>query len=219
MELATRAINAASTFDKTMDYFSLNFFGNYTEGEEFIDLLDEYLDNTKFPADKMIIDPYYGYNNQFGITFKYNDNKVAWYKFEMQDKNTKIIKISSTLYTDQTIKQMFEHIITDFIDDYNQSVLDNHLKICNIHTINDIIDVIIDDYENYKPNGTQVTLNGTFENIFEQYTAHNDMLKYCNGEFWKFNNKDIAKLYAIFKQYYKGNYFLANEVKRGCLID
>jgi tRNA/tmRNA/rRNA uracil-C5-methylase (TrmA/RlmC/RlmD family) len=212
MRFAATKKNIYNSFDKIIDFFSLTFFGNYVDGEEFLHDFGAFLDNTKFPTDKIVINPFYGYKNEFAITFKYNEEKVTWIKFEMNEY-TKLIKITSTLYTDKNIQKMFQNVIDNFIDKYNTEIIQKQVNKC------DITKIIVDDYKDYKHNGTQITLKGTLTEMFDTYTTHNDKLRYCNGEYWKFNDQNVQLLYAMFVQNYKGNYFLHNAVKRGCIID
>lgn len=217
MRYSTIKRNVNDTFDSTMDFFSMNIFGNYWEGEDFIHDFGKYLDNTKFPCDKITLNPFSGYSNEFEIGFKYNNNKVCWFNFSI-NRETKIITIKNCTFEDKTIEKMFKYNITDYFKQYNNIIFQKQLDNCNIKTTFNVT-IVVDDYNDYKPNGKQQTLEGTLQDIFEQYTTHNDRLKYCNGDFWRFNNKDIATLYTIFIQTYDGNYFLDNAVKRGVTID
>ena len=113
---------------------------------------------------------------------------------------------------------MFKHVIDDFVRQYNTEVFRTQMDKCNIKSTFNVT-IVVDDYDDYKPNGKQQTLQGTLQDIFEQYTTHNDRLKYCNVDFWRFNNKNISNLYIMFIQMYDGNYFLDNAVKRGVTID
>ena len=113
---------------------------------------------------------------------------------------------------------MFKNVITDYFKQYNDIIYQKQLDNCNIKTTSNVT-IVVDDYKDYKPNGKQQTLQGTLQDIFEQYTTHNDRLKYCNGDFWRFNNENISNLYVMFIQMYDGNYFLDNAVKRGVTID
>lgn len=216
MRYSTIKRNANDTFDSTMDVFSMRIFGNYWEGEEFIHDFGEYLDNTKFPCDKIMLDPY-GYSDKFQLTFKYDNNRICWFKFSV-NKQTKIIEIDNYIFEDKAIEKMFKNVITDYFKQYNDIIYQKQLDNCNIkNTLN--VTIVVDDYKDYKPNGKQQTLEGTLQDIFEQYTTHNDRLKYCNGDFWRFNNENISNLYVMFIQMYDGNYFLDNAVKRGVTID
>lgn len=216
MRYSTIKRNANDTFDSTMDVFSMRIFGNYWEGEEFIHDFGEYLDNTKFPCDKIMLDPY-GYSDKFQLTFKYDNNRVCWFKFSV-NKQTKIIEIDNYIFEDKAIEKMFKNVITDYFKQYNDIIYQKQLDNCNIKTTSNVT-IVVDDYKDYKPNGKQQTLEGTLQDIFEQYTTHNDRLKYCNGDFWRFNNENISNLYVMFIQMYDGNYFLDNAVKRGVTID
>lgn len=216
MKYSTIKRNANDTFDSTMDVFSMRIFGNYWEGEEFIHDFGEYLDNTKFPCDKIMLDPY-GYSDKFQLTFKYDNNRICWFKFSV-NKQAKIIEIDNYIFEDKAIEKMFKNVITDYFKQYNDIIYQKQLDNCNIKTTSNVT-IVVDDYKDYKPNGKQQTLEGTLQDIFEQYTTHNDRLKYCNGDFWRFNNENISNLYVMFIQMYDGNYFLDNAVKRGVTID
>ena len=216
MRYSTIKRNDNDTFNSTMFVFSMRIFGNYWEGEEFIHDFGEYLDNTKFPCDKIMLDPY-GYSDKFQLTFKYNDNRVCWFRFSIY-KQTKIIEIDNYTFEDNTIEKMFKNVITDYFKQYNNAIYQKQLDNCNIKTTSNVT-IVVDDYKDYKPNGKQQTLEGTLQDIFEQYTTHNDKLRYCNGDFWRFNNENISNLYVMFIQMYDGNYFLDNAVKRGVTID
>ena len=217
MKYSTIKRNNNDSFDSTMDFFSQKIFGNYWEGEDFIHDFGKFLDNTKFPCDKITLYPFGGYSNEFEIVFKYNNNRVCWFKFSI-NRETKIITIENCTFEDKAIEKMFKHIINDYIKQYNTKVFQKQLNECNIKSTFNVT-IVVDDYDDYKPNGKQQTLQGTLQDIFEQYTTHNDRLKYCNGDFWRFNNKNISNLYIMFIEMYDGNYFLDNAVKRGVTID
>ena len=187
MKYSTIKRNANDTFDSTMDVFSMRIFGNYWEGEEFIHDFGEYLDNTKFPCDKIMLDPY-GYSDKFQLTFKYDNNRICWFKFSV-NKQAKIIEIDNYIFEDKAIEKMFKNVITDYFKQYNDIIYQKQLDNCNIKTTSNVT-IVVDDYKDYKPNGKQQTLQGTLQDIFEQYTTHNNRLKYCNGDFWRFNNEN-----------------------------
>ena len=216
MKYSTIKRNDNDTFNSTMFVFSMRIFGNYWEGEEFIHDFGEYLDNAKFPCDKIMLDPY-GYSDKFQLTFKYDNNRICWFKFSV-NKQAKIIEIDNYIFEDKAIEKMFKNVITDYFKQYNDIIYQKQLDNCNIKTTSNVT-IVVDDYKDYKPNGKQQTLEGTLQDIFEQYTTHNDRLKYCNGDFWRFNNENISNLYVMFIQMYDGNYFLDNAVKRGVTID
>lgn len=217
MKYSTIKGNSNDSFDSSMDFFSQKIFGNYREGEDFIHDFGNFLDNTKFPCDKITLNPFSGYSDEFEIVFKYNNNRVCWFKFSI-DGETKVMAIESCTFEDKTNEKMFKYVINDFIRQYNTRVFQKQLDECNIKSASNVT-IAVDDYVDYKPNGKQQTLQGTLQGIFEQYTTHNDRLRYCYGDFWRFNNENISKLYTMYIQMYDGNYFLDNAVKRGVTID
>ena len=217
MKYSTVRKDVNDSFDSTMTFFSQKIFGNYWEGEDFIHDFGKFLDNTKFPCDKITLNPFGGNPNGFEITFKYNNGMVCWFRFSV-NKQTKIIETDNHTFEDKTIEKMFKHIINDFIRQYNTEVFRKQMDECNIKSAYNVT-ITVDDYTDYKTNGKQQTLQGTLQDVFEEYTTHNDRLRYCNGDFWKFNSKDVTKLYTMFIQMYDGNYFLDNAVKRGVTID
>ena len=208
--------NVKDTYFSTMDFFSENIFGNNWEGEEFIHEFGKHIENDGLPCDEITLDPF-GYSDKFSIIFKYNNGRIGWYKFRI-NKNTKIIETDNCGFTEIITEDTFKNTITDFISNHNKSVFSKQLTECSIHTTQNVT-VVVDDYTDYKPNGRQQTLEGTLQDIFGQYTTHNDRLRYCNGDFWRFNDRNISDLYIMFTQMYDGNYFLDNAVKRGVTID
>ena len=206
-----------NTFDKVMTHFTNKFFqNNITEdGRTFLYDLGDYLDTTKYPCDKIKLDIFTGYNNRISLFFFYNDEKVS--SVEIKFERYGILKISNYLYFKKDL-QIFHHIIEEYFDNKNLNIYKEWFDKCNIHTDRNN-EIKVEDYRDYKPNGEFVILSGSLEDIFDEYTTHNDRLKYCNGDFWRFADTDIQTLYSLFIINYKGNYFLNNAVKRGVIID
>ena len=217
MKFSTTKRNINDSFDSTMDFFSQKIFGNYWEGEDFIHDFGKFLDNTKFPCDKITLYPFGGYSNEFEIVFKYNNNRVCWFKFSI-NRETKIIETDNHTFEDKTIGKMFKHVIDDFVRQYNTEVFRTQMDKCNIKSTSNVT-IAVDDFDDYKPNGRTQTLEGTLSEVFGTYTTHNDRLKYVNGSYWAFSDRNVAMLYGMFIQMYDGNYFLDNAVKRGVTID
>ena len=108
--------------------------------------------------------------------------------------------------------------IEEYFNNKNQAIYNEWLDKCNIHS-DEENEIKVNDYRDYKPNGDFFILTGSLEDIFDKFTTHNDKLKYCNGDFWRFADADIEILYSLFITNYNGNYFLDNAVKRGVTID
>ena len=209
-----------NSYNRVLNYFNYKFSqllldSDITDGQTFLYDLGEYLDESKYPVDKIRLNVFTGYNNRIGLTFFYNNEKIAWVEVTFEQGG--LLKISNYLY-DKKDFQIFHHIIEEYFDVHNQQIYDIWVDKCNIHTHKENA-IKVNDCTNYSPNGTSVILKGSLEEVFEQYAKHNDALKYCNGEFWKFDDKKIDTLYRLFKMLYKGNYSLDIALKRGALID
>ena len=208
-----------NTFDKVVSAFSYKFFNSDDEetGLNFLYSFGDYLDDTKFPCDKMILCAFAGYCNCFDLTLQYNGKRVAW--LEIEGKKHGIMCILNSSYESKEIKDMFHKIIEEYFDKLNSKIFQKYIELCGIVVDSEENEVKVDEYVDYKANGKSVVLTGSLAKIFDDYTTHNDRLRYCNGDYWRFNNSDVADLYHIFIETYKRNYFLDNAVKRGCIID
>ena len=209
-----------NSYNRVLNYFNYKFSqllldSDITDGQTFLYDLGEYLDESKYPVDKIRLNVFTGYNNRIDLVFFYNNEKIAWVEVTFEPYG--LLKISNKLYHKKDF-QIFHHIIEEYFDVHNQQIYDIWGDKCNIHTHKEN-SIKVNDCTNYSPNGTSVILKGSLEEVFEQYAKHNDALKYCNGEFWKFDDKKIDTLYRLFKMLYKGNYSLDIALKRGALID
>ena len=209
-----------NSYNRVLNYFNYKFSqllldSDITDGQTFLYDLGEYLDESKYPVDKIRLNVFTGYSNRIDLVFFYNNEKIAWVEVTFEPYG--LLKISNKLYHKKDF-QIFHHIIEEYFDIHNQQIYDIWMDKCNIHTHKENA-IKVNDCTNYSPNGTSVILKGSLEEVFEQYAKHNDALKYCNGEFWKFDDKKIDTLYRLFKMLYKGNYSLDIALKRGALID
>lgn len=209
-----------NSYNRVLNYFNYKFSqllldSDITDGQTFLYDLGEYLDESKYPVDKIRLNVFTGYSNRIDLVFFYNNEKIAWVEVTFEPYG--LLKISNKLYHKKDF-QIFHHIIEEYFDVHNQQIYDIWVDKCNIHTHKENA-IKVNDCTNYSPNGTSVILKGSLEEVFEQYAKHNDALKYCNGEFWKFDDKKIDTLYRLFKMLYKGNYSLDIALKRGALID
>ena len=209
-----------NSYNRVLNYFNYKFSqllldSDITDGQTFLYDLGEYLDESKYPVDKIRLNVFTGYSNRIDLVFFYNNEKIAWVEVTFEPYG--LLKISNKLYHKKDF-QIFHHIIEEYFDIHNQQIYDIWMDKCNIHTHKENA-IKVNDCTNYSPNGTSVILKGSLEEVFEQYAKHNDALKYCNGDFWKFDDKKIDTLYRLFKMLYKGNYSLDIALKRGALID
>ena len=209
-----------NSYNRVLNYFNYKFSqllldSDITDGQTFLYDLGEYLDESKYPVDKIRLNVFTGYSNRIDLVFFYNNEKIAWVEVTFEPYG--LLKISNKLYHKKDF-QIFHHIIEEYFDIHNQQIYDIWMDKCKIHTHKENA-IKVNDCTNYSPNGTSVILKGSLEEVFEQYAKHNDALKYCNGEFWKFDDNNIDTLYRIFKMLYKGNYSLHIALKRGVIID
>ena len=209
-----------NSYNRVLNYFNDKFSqllldSDITDGQTFLYDLGEYLDESKYPVDKIRLNVFTGYSNRIDLVFFYNNEKIAWVEVTFEPYG--LLKISNKLYHKKDF-QIFHHIIEEYFDVHNQQIYDKWMHKCKIRTHKENA-IKVNDCTNYSPNGTSVILKGSLEDVFEQYATHNDALKYCNGEFWNFDDKKIDTLYRLFKMLYKGNYSLDIALKRGALID
>lgn len=203
------------SYDDSIWYFTSRILkcDDVEDGYLFMEELAYYLDGSKFPCDKIILNPFCT-SNEFGIRFNYNGKEVSRCVFFVDKYH--LFKIKGAYYAENCIKEMFHNIIEKYFDELNQSVVDEQSKKAGIGDDNK---VILEYYDDYKQTDRTVELNGNIREIFDKYTSMNETLKYCNGSYYKFADKEVEKLYYMFTSSYKGNYFLDNAVKDGRIID
>ncbi len=207
------------SFDKIISYFAKRLKTSYEEAKGFFYKFGEYLDRTKFPCDKLVLNLFNGYYERFDFIFYYEDNRIGYTQIVVNKNNTFVVRYLNFEKTYESFN-IFRNIITSYFEELNNTLFQDRLNEIGVKNIKEnIITIICDDYSDYNKNGKQIELKGTLEEIFDQYTTHNDRLKYCNGDFWKFNDNRISEVYTLFITLYKGNYFLDNALKRGCIID
>lgn len=225
MKLATVANpKGNSSYAKTIEYFSTKWFGNNIDGKEFFNDLGVYLDEIRFPADKLKLDPYYGSRGRFDISIidtsktKTTENHV-WCEFEVYE-DTKIVSLYNCASYDFTInREKCKEIINDFLNQFNKKTFEKLLKENGIKKLTDKIDVVMVAYAHGKPTDKKKTIHGTVKEILARYSEANDALRYINGAAWRFEDKNFEKLCDAFKQANDGNLSLDAALRRGATID
>lgn len=223
MKYAAR-MNKSTNLDcygKVLYHFERKFLNanNIDEdADDWFHNLGEYVDDTKFPCDKIVLDPFCGYSDIFMLLFKYNDQDVCWVKVKVHSNG--MMTIHNYDYKKKDF-EIFHNIIKGYFKEYNKHILEDIAYNANVSLTKDNNVVVVEYYQDYNKvvdNATN-TLQGTLKQIFDQYAAYQDTFKYINGKYMKFANKNVEKLWKAFLIDYDGNFFLDNAVKRGCLID
>ena len=209
-------VNNINHFDEVILYFAEKFLkvNDIDEGENWLYAFGDYIQKSDFPCTKININPFSGYSDRFNLTLYYNDTQIVWLQIKVLPFH--LMKVYNYTYEKKDF-EMFHNIITDYFTKLNNEEWNTMLNVCKINEDNN--EITVTDHHDYKPNGKTEILKGTLEQIFEQYTTHNDRLRYCNGMYWRFQSPQVSTLYTMFIELYDGNYFLDNAVKRGVTID
>ncbi len=207
-----------NNYHEVMEYFTDKFLhsDDPEEGYEFMELFSAYIDGSKFPCDKIVLNAFTGYSDVFGMEFKYRNESICYITVQVLPHD--MFKVYNKTYYKHDF-EILHHIIEDYFDDINKSVLERWMNLCKIDKSEDARnEVHITEYVDYKIKG-ETSFTGSISEIFDRYTTINDRLKYCNGHYFRFKDGNVSELYSIFTKCYKGNYFLNNAVKRGVIID
>lgn len=210
------------TFDEVMKYLDIRFKEHFRvngcDSYEWLCKLGEYLDGTKFPCDKIVVDAATGYADKFALSFRYGEQKVCYIRLAAESYGR--FEIDYLSFGNEAFK-IFEPILRDYFDGKSRAILEDERKRlmakCGF-TEGAEVKSVLDEYCDYKKK-REAVLCGTLEKIFDDYTTMNDQVRYCNGHYYRFSDNNVAKLYSLHVEAYKGNYFLDNAVRRGCLID
>lgn len=210
------------TFDEVMRYLDIRFEEHFRvngcDSYEWLCNLGEYLDGTKFPCDKIVMDVFTGYTDRFALSFRYGEQKIGY--VSIIAKKYGRFEINCLSFESEAYN-IFEPILRDYFDGKSCAILeDERRRLMMMCGFTDSAEnkAVLEEYNDYKKKGETV-LCGTLDKIFDDYTTMNDRLRYCNGHYYRFSDKNVSSLYSLHVEAYKGNYFLDNAVKRECLID
>lgn len=209
--------NNVDSFSKAEYALNNMFFQGKPMIMEILRDLGEYMEHFGFPCDKITFDPFTGYSNQFAIICYLGSNKVLYARIKAQKNDILKVDYISTL-CDEDVRKKYGHIIVDYFDMRNDIILQGWMEdVCKLS--NDGTEtIIVEEYIDYKKK-SDFPMCGYIEDIFDRFTTLNDRLKYVNGHYYRFADKNIDTLYYLITTLYKGNYFLDNAVKRGVTID
>ena len=201
-----------------MQYLADRIFGRDKElACQFYEELSDRIEGTLFPCDKMCLNPFYGFDNEFVIVFLHEGEEVSRCVFKVSRDG--MFEIKGAYYKDKAVKEMYhKSVIEKHFNALNRQSVERQMKVCGLTDGNDN-SIVVDYYQDGKKrfDGTR-TLTGSLEQIFDDYTTMNDTLRYCNGCYHSFADEKVSKLYRMFTSMDK-DYFLMNAVRRGVTID
>ena len=185
-------------------------------GSKALRYVSDIMDNVTI-ANQCVINLWTGTTKYFRVEFKtQNGNKLVGRITITTLKNVDDYEISDI---DDTSNEEFKQVINQWEKSYKAISYQNQLKKCGFDDDDTTIyNVNIDVFDNYKQISTK-TLEGTLKDIFDDYVTFNDRMRYINGTYWKWSDEQIQQLYSMFINKFNGNYYLANAVKRGVIID
>ena len=123
-----------NSYNRVLNYFNYKFSqllldSDITDGQTFLYDLGEYLDESKYPVDKIRLNVFTGYSNRIDLVFFYNNEKIAWVEVTFEPYG--LLKISNKLYHKKDF-QIFHHIIEEYFDVHNQQIYDIWMDKCKM---------------------------------------------------------------------------------------
>ena len=101
---------------------------------------------------------------------------------------------------------------------YSEYVSKEFAKICEIAHLDKQNQVKV-FYINDSNTEREIILEGTIDDIFDEFTNLNDTFKYINSAYYKFAKEDINNAYLFYVTFVDKNHFLNSAVRHGKLID
>ena len=101
---------------------------------------------------------------------------------------------------------------------YSEYVSKEFAKICEIAHLDKQNQVKV-FYINDSKIEREIILEGTIDDIFDEFTNLNDTFKYINSAYYKFAKEDINNAYLFYVTFVDKNHFLNSAVRHGKLID
>ena len=101
---------------------------------------------------------------------------------------------------------------------YSEYVSKEFAKICEIAHL-DKQNQVKAFYINDSNAEREIILEGTIDDIFDEFTNLNDTFKYINSAYYKFAKEDINNAYLFYVTFVDKNHFLNSAVRHGKLID
>ena len=186
----------SSIFEKRFDYYIVvDFIDNYIIDGLFIDTY------------KVVINIWTGTYEYFYLKLKDEFNgellylkvrpKNGFFDIELINTN-KAESIINKLYSEYMSKEFKRICLTAQLDEQNK---------VKVHCINN---------SNIE---SEIILEGTIDDIFDEFTNLNDTFKYINSKYYKFAEESINNVYLFYVRFVDKNHFLNSAVRHNKLID
>lgn len=186
----------SSIFEKRFDYYKVfDFIDNYIIDGLFIDTY------------KVVINIWTGTYEYFYLKLKNEFNEELLH-LKVRPKNGFFdIELINTNKAESRINKLYsEYMSKEFKRICKIAQLDEQNKV-KVHCINN---------SNIE---SEIILEGTIDDIFDEFTNLNDTFKYINSKYYKFAEENINNAYLFYVRFVDKNHFLNSAVKHGKLID
>ena len=186
----------SSIFENRFDYYKVfDFIGNY--------IIDELFPETY----KVVINIWTGTYEYFYLKFKDEFNEELLH-LKVSPKNEFFnIDIVNTNKEELRINKL-----------YSEYVNKEFTRICKIAKLDkqNQVKVYCMNESNIE---SEIILEGTINDIFDEFTNLNDTFKYINSKYYKFIEENTNNAYLFYVRFVDKNHFLNSAVKHGKLID
>ena len=186
----------SSIFENRFDYYKVfDFIDNYIIDGLFIDTY------------KVVINIWTGTYEYFYLKLK-DEFSGELLHLKVRPKNGFFdIELINTNKAESIINKLYrEYMSKEFKRICEIAQLDEQNKV-KVHCINN---------SNIE---SEIILEGTIDDIFDEFTNLNDTFKYINSKYFKFAEENINNAYLFYVRFVDKNHFLNSAVKHGKLID
>ena len=186
----------SSIFENRFDYYKV------------FDFIDNYIIDELFPETyKVVINIWTGTYEYFYLKLKDEFNEELLH-LKVSPKNEFFnIDIVNTNKEELRINKLYsEYVNKEFTRICKIAQLDKQNQV-KVYCMND---------SNIE---SEITLEGTINDIFDEFTNLNNTFKYINSKYYKFIEEKTNNAYLFYVRFVDKNHFLNSAVKHGKLID
>lgn len=183
-------------FENTFDYYNV------------FEFIDEYIIDEVFPNTyKVSINIWTGTRAYFYLKLKDEFNKELLSLKVIFENGFFDIEILGANKEESKVNKL-----------YNEYLNKEFKKICKIAQLDKQNQVKV-FFVNDSKIENEITLEGTIDDVFDEFTNLNDTFKYVNFTYYKFVEEDVNNAYLFYVKFVDKNHFLNSAVRHGKLID